>query len=305
LKVRLQKVLAGSGLASRRACEQVILAGRVAVNGHTVRQLGTQVDPDRDRITVDGRPMRSRPKLYVALNKPKGYLCTRRDPERRRTVGNLLPSEWSDLYPVGRLDCDTEGLLFLTNDGEFCLRLTHPRYEVRKRYVATLEGPIRLEALRPLTRGVVHAGERLVAHRARLLSAGQSHSVLELELKEGKNREVRRLCESQGWQITHLRRTQIGPIKLGELPSGKWRLLTKPEIKRLFASARGTDRVSAHPPTDKPGAVGDPSPGIAAGADDVPGTAEASSTASATVVGRHRRSSPRPTSSSHFGPGTG
>ena len=294
LKVRLQKVLAGCGLASRRASEQIILAGRVAVNGHTVCELGTQVDPDRDRITVDGQAMRCRPRLYVALNKPKGCLCTRRDPERRRTVGELLPPEWSDLYPVGRLDYDTEGLLFLTNDGEFCLRLTHPRFEVRRHYVVTVDGRIGLEALRPLTRGVVHAGERLVAQRARLLSASHSHSVLELELTEGRNREVRRLCESQGWRITHLRRTQIGPIKLGELRSGKWRLLTKPEIERLLARTQGTDIVPTHKQPDKPSAAGDAAPGVAPGPGDAHASAEVSSGSFATVVRRYRGSLPCP-----------
>jgi 23S rRNA pseudouridine2605 synthase len=235
--MRLQKVLAAAGLASRRASEQIILAGRVAVNGQTVRQLGVQADPDQERITVDGRPVHSRRKLYLALNKPKGYLCTRRDPEHRHTVGELLPHEWADVYPVGRLDYDTEGLLFLTNDGGFCLRLTHPRYGITKRYLVTVDGRIEPEALRSLTRGVVHTGERLIAEQARLLRASSSLSVFELVLKEGRNREVRRMCESQDWRVRQLRRTQIGPIKLGELRPGKWRLLTPPELDRLLAAA--------------------------------------------------------------------
>ncbi len=242
MKARLQKVLAGSGLASRRACEAIILAGRVSVNGEPVRQLGTQVDPDLDRIAVDGRPLRSRRKLYVALNKPRGCLCTRRDPENRRTVADLLPGEWSDLYTVGRLDFATEGLLFLTNDGEFCLRLTHPRYAVRKRYVVKVAAHVRPGDLLRLTAGVVHTGERLRAERARLLSASPSRSVFELDLKEGKNREVRRLCESQEWRIIQLQRTQIGPIRLGELRSGKWRFLTAVEVRRLLSGA------PEHPP---------------------------------------------------------
>jgi len=293
--MRLQKVLAGSGLASRRASEQIILAGRVAVNGKTVRQLGTQVDPDEDRITVDGQPLRSRRKLYVALNKPKGCLCTQRDPERRRTVGELLPPEWSDLYPVGRLDYDTEGLLFLTNDGEFCLHLTHPRYEVHKRYVATVDGRITPESLRPLTRGIVHAGERLVAEKARLLNASPSHSVIELELKEGKNREVRRLCESQGWRVTHLRRTQIGPIKLGELRSGKWRRLTKPEVERLLASAPARPIALMPGRPDEPSAAGRPAPGASPASARVPWSAQAPPASSITLARRNRGSSSRPT----------
>jgi 23S rRNA pseudouridine2605 synthase len=252
LKLRLQKVLAAAGLASRRASERIILAGRVAVNGQTVSQLGVQVDPDEDRVTVDGRPIRSRRKLYVALNKPQGYLCTRRDPERRHTVGELLPSEWADVYPVGRLDYDTEGLVFLTNDGEFCLRLTHPRYGVPKRYRVTVDGRIEPAALQLLTRGVVHTGERLVAQQAWLVHANPSHSVLELVLTEGKNREVRRLCESQGWRVRQLRRTQVGPVKLGELRPGKWRLLAPSEVGRLVAEARKPGTPPAPDAADRP-----------------------------------------------------
>lgn len=232
--VRLQKYLGDAGVASRRAGEQMILAGRVEVNGQVVRVLGTKVDPERDRVAVDGSPVRTRRKLYIALNKPPGYVCSRRDPARRRTVGELLPREWDNLYPVGRLDFKSEGLLFLTNDGEFCLRLTHPRYGIRKKYLATVEGRLEPAAVQQLTRGLVHEGERLKAERARLLSANQSHSVVELELAEGRNREVRRMFEALGFNVSQLRRTQIGRIRLGDLPPGKWRTLSPPEIKTLL-----------------------------------------------------------------------
>src|SRR5438034_7984502 len=184
--VRLQKFLAEGGVASRRASEELILAGAVAVNGKIVKVLGTKVDPARDRVAVDGTLVKTKRKLYVALNKPRGYLCSRRDPANRRAVGDLLPKEWSSLYPVGRLDYDTEGLLFLTNDGEFCLRLTHPRYGIRKRYLVTIKGRVEPHALRPLTRGIVHEGAKLKAEKARLLSANNSHSLVEIELAEGK-----------------------------------------------------------------------------------------------------------------------
>ncbi len=234
LKIRLQRFLAASGVASRRASEAIITAGRVAINGQVVRELGVRIEPDADRVTVDGAPVKARRRLYVALNKPRGYLCSRRDPLGRKTVGDLLPREWSMLYPVGRLDFDTEGLLFLTNDGEFCLRLTHPRYGVRKQYVATVEGRLGPAVVQRLTRPVVHDGERLKAHRARLCEANNSFSVVELELTEGRNREVRRLFEAQGLKLTHLRRTRIGPVKLGELPAGKWRVLSPAEIRSLI-----------------------------------------------------------------------
>jgi len=234
--VRLQKYLADAGVASRRASEQIILDGRVAVNGESVRVLGTKIDPAQDKVTVDGSPVKTKRKLYVALNKPVGYICSQKDPLSRRTVASLLPKEWTNLYSVGRLDFDTEGLLFLTNDGEFCLRLSHPRYGVRKKYLATVGGRIKPEVLTTLTRGVFHDGEKLKAEKARVLSTNNSHSLLELELAEGKNREVRRLFESQGLEVTRLRRVQIGRIKLGDLPVGKWRTLTAPEIKSLLSN---------------------------------------------------------------------
>ncbi|MBU6399612.1 MAG: rRNA pseudouridine synthase [Verrucomicrobia bacterium] len=232
--MRLQKLVADAGVASRRASERLIVAGRIAVNGTPVRQLGTQVDSEQDRVTCDGVPLRSRRKRYLAVHKPRGYLCACRDARQRSLVADLLPAEWRGLYPVGRLDYESEGLLFVTNDGEFCLRLTHPRYGVRKRYLAEVQGRVAPESLRLLLRGVSLDGELLRAADARLRSANHSRSEIELVLTEGRNREVRRLLASQGLKVTRLRRTQIGPIKLGELPVGKWRTLTEPEINSLL-----------------------------------------------------------------------
>jgi 23S rRNA pseudouridine2605 synthase len=232
--VRLQKFLSEAGVASRRAGEQIILAGRVAVNGEIVRQLGSKIDPRHDHVAVDGRPVRIRRKLYVALHKPRGCVCSRKDEFNRPTVYELLPKEWTGVYSVGRLDYDTEGLLFLTNDGEFALRLTHPRYEVRKKYVVTVEGRVVEEMIAGFTRGVFHRGEKLKAEKARLISSNLSRSMVELELTEGKNREVRRLFESQNVTVKRLQRTQIGKIKLGELKPGRWRTLTEPEINSLL-----------------------------------------------------------------------
>ena len=232
--VRLQKFLAEAGVASRRAGEQMILAGRVEVNGKAVGELGVRVDPVHDRVTVDGKPVRAKRKLYVALNKPPGLMCSRQDESGRATVYGLLPKEWGYLHTVGRLDYSSEGLLFLTNDGELSLRLTHPRYGVLKKYVATVEGRVAEEVLGQFKRGVWHLGEQLKAAKARLISAGQAQSVVELELAQGKNREVRRLFESQGITVKRLQRVQIGKIKLGELRLGKWRTLTEPEIKSLM-----------------------------------------------------------------------
>ena len=235
LSVRLQKFLAEAGVASRRASEKIILEGRVSVNGRTVDELGGKVDPMHDRVTVDGEPVRAKRKIYVALNKPAGYVCSRRDEFERRTIGNLLPKEWTNLHSVGRLDFESEGLIFLTNDGEFSLRMTHPRYGVRKRYRATVEGRVEQEMLGRFTHGVFYQGERLKVEKARLLAANNSTSLVELELAEGKNREVRRLFESQGLTVVRLVRLQIGKIKLGELPTGKWRTLTESEINSLLS----------------------------------------------------------------------
>src|SRR5215471_8759754 len=228
--VRLQKFLADAGVASRRAGERFILDGRVEVNGQVVRLLGTKVDPLHDKVTVDGKPVRAKRKLYIALNKPPRCVCSRKDEFDRPTIYELLPKEWSSLYSVGRLDYDTEGLIFLTNDGEFALRLTHPRYGVRKTYVVTAGGRIAGEALHQFTRGIYHGGEKLQADKAKLISS----SVAELVLAEGKNREVRRLFESQGITVKRLQRIQVGKIKLGGLKPGKWRTLTEPEIKSLL-----------------------------------------------------------------------
>src|SRR5258708_3866258 len=172
--LRHKKFLAEAGGASCRARGKIVLEGRVSVNGHTVRELGGKVDPACDKVSVDGTPIKQKRKHYVALNKPAGYVCSQRDEFKRKTVGSLLPKEWSNLYPVGRLDFDSEGLIFLTNDGEFSLHLTHPRYGVRKKYLASVTGRVEQEMLNRFTRGVSHDGEKLKAERARLLSANNS-----------------------------------------------------------------------------------------------------------------------------------
>lgn len=234
--IRLQKFLADAGVASRRASEQIILAGRVRVNGEPVLLLGSKVDPVHDEVVVDGKPVRSKRKLHLALNKPRRCVCSRKDESGRATIYELLPAEWrASLYSVGRLDYDTEGLIFLTNDGEFALRLTHPRYGVRKKYLVAVEGRVDEEMLGRFKRGVWHQGETLKTERSWLISSGSTGSVVELELAEGKNREVRRLFESQGLTIKRLQRIQIGKIKLGELKPGRWRALTAPEIKTLLS----------------------------------------------------------------------
>jgi 23S rRNA pseudouridine2605 synthase len=232
--VRLQKVLAQAGIASRRASERIIAAGRVRVNGAVVKEMGTKVEPGRDVVSVDEREVGRKSRRYIALHKPRGYICSRAADEDRQRIGDLLPKEWSDLFSVGRLDYQSEGLIFLTNDGDFCLKLTHPRYRIPKVYVAKIEGRVQPETVRKFTQGVLSAGEKLQASRARLISANNTSSTVELELTEGKNREVRRLFEAENLTVERLQRVRIGPVKLGELPAGKWRALTEPEIKSLL-----------------------------------------------------------------------
>ena len=235
MTVRLQKFLADAGVASRRAGEQMILEGKVSVNGEVVRTLGSKVDPMHDRVNVDGRAVKAKKKLYIAVHKPPGYICSRSDPEQRKTVQALFPKEWGTLlHSVGRLDFKSEGLIFYTNDGEFSLRMTHPRYGVRKKYMVTLKGEVTPEHLRTLQKGVYEGEDVLRAVQGRILKANGSHSLVELTLAEGKNREVRRMFEVLGFEVERLQRTQIGPIKLGQLPKGKWRTLTEPEIKSLM-----------------------------------------------------------------------
>jgi pseudouridine synthase len=234
--VRLQKVLAEAGVASRRASEQIILNGRVTVNGQRVSKLGACVDPRTDKICVDGRVLRAPEKVYLAFHKPKGCVCTRHDEEKRPTIMDLLPREQASLYPVGRLDFNSEGLIFLTNDGEFSLRLTHPRYGVVKKYLATLSGPVTADMLAQVTRGVFHEGERMRAEKATLVSTRDNRSVVELELGEGKNREVRRMFETFGLFVRKLVRTQIGTVRLGNLKAGQSRPLTEAEIRSLLSN---------------------------------------------------------------------
>ncbi len=230
--VRLQKFLAQAGIASRRASEAVIREGRVEVNGQTVTRQGIQIDPVADVVSVDGQMIQPLRHRYVAVHKPRGVLCTRKDEKQRTILGDLLPSDW-DLKPVGRLDRDSEGLIFATNDGDFALRITHPRYEVTKVYQVEAEGRVPHRTLRLLTQGVKHGGQMLRAQKAALLEANRSRSVVELELTEGKNREIRRMFATQEIKIIRLIRMQIGSVKLGELPTGKWRTLTKTEIETL------------------------------------------------------------------------
>lgn len=231
--VRLQKYLAEAGRGSRRACETLIEAGRVSVNDLPVTQLGTKVDPAIDRVAVDGCPVSVERKIYIALHKPPGYLCTSRDTAGRRRVFDLLPATLPRLFTVGRLDADSEGLLLLTNDGSFGLRLTHPRYKMPKHYYVEVTGKLGPAECAQLCAGVMSEGEQLQAEQ--VLDCRSSGDVTELliELKEGKKRQIRRMCGVLGHPVRRLVRCRIGSLELGKLKPGQWRYLTNEEVHSL------------------------------------------------------------------------
>lgn len=231
--IRLQKFLANAGVASRRAAEELITSGRVSVNGRQVTQLGTKVDPARDRVAVDGAEIKRAVPTWVALNKPRGFLTSRGDPRGRRTVYDLLPASLQPLFYVGRLDYDTEGLLLLTNDGDGAQRLLHPRHEVTRVYEAIVTGSMREDTPRRLLRGVRLEDGPARARAVRVTMRGETETRLRVTMTEGRNREVRRLLEAVGHPVARLRRVEFGPIKLGRIKPGEWRYLTDEEIDAL------------------------------------------------------------------------
>jgi 23S rRNA pseudouridine2605 synthase len=232
---RLQKVLARAGFGSRRACEILIDEGRVEVNG-IVAGLGKRVDPERDRVAVDGITVPVRPDLvYYLLNKPAKVVTTANDPEGRPTVVDLVPGE-PRVFPVGRLDWDTEGLLLLTNDGDLAHGLTHPSRGVPKTYLAEVAGVPGRAALRRLREGVDLEDGRTAPPRARVVEAAGQGAALEVVIHEGRNRQVRRMCEAVGHPVRRLVRTRIGPLRDHRLAPGQWRPLTQPEIRSLYGA---------------------------------------------------------------------
>lgn len=243
---RLQKILSHAGISSRRGAEELILAGRVAVNGEVVRELGTRADVDVDEVFVDGIPVVRSRYRYIALNKPQGVVSTARDTHGRRTVLDLVPgSDTVRLHPVGRLDLDSEGLLLLTNDGHLTELLTHPRHEVEKEYLVEIDRPLGRQDLERLVRGIDSDGERLRAQSASAAvppGAANHESWVRIVLKEGKKREIRRMLEALGRRVMTLRRVRIGPLHLGSLALGKSRELRDEEVLRLYETARGARR---------------------------------------------------------------
>jgi 23S rRNA pseudouridine2605 synthase len=232
---RLQKILSQAGIASRRASERLMLEGRVTVNGTVATELGTKADPARDDIRVDGRRIRLAERhRYILLNKPRGYVTTRSDPQRRPTVLDLVGAR-EYIYPVGRLDFDSEGLLLLTNDGDLAARLTHPRHGVPRVYEARVLGTPDDRDLQQLARGLVIDGRRTAPATVRLLPQrrGAGEATIVLTIREGRKRQVRKMCEAIGHPVSQLKRVAIGSIRDPRLRPGEWRELSAAEVRAL------------------------------------------------------------------------
>ena len=241
---RVQKVLAAAGIGSRRACEELIAAGRVAVDGEVIT-LGAKADPRSQIVTLDGERIHTNPTLlYLLLNKPPGYVTTVTDPQGRPTVMDLVPDS-PRVYPVGRLDRDTEGLLILTNDGELANRLAHPSYEVEKTYVAQIRGPAKRRSVRQLLDGVELEDGLARAKSVRELGGAGDRTLIEIVLAEGRKREVRRMLQAVGLPLERLARVRIGPLPLGEIAPGKYRPLNGAEVRALYATVGMSDPESA------------------------------------------------------------
>jgi 23S rRNA pseudouridine2605 synthase len=241
--IRLQKLLAQSGVASRRKCEELMLAGLVEVDGEVVTRLGTKVDPRTAVVRVDGRRLPPiSDKVYLLLNKPRGVVSTMSDPEGRRTLGDLVADRPERLFHVGRLDTDTEGLIILTNDGDFAQHLAHPSHEVDKTYVAEVDGEVHIRTVRELMEGVTLDDGPVTVTQAKVIGGdprreGSNRSIVELTIHEGRNRIVRRLLEHVGHPVRRLTRTAIGPLTLARLAPGEMRELTVAELGRLMDDA--------------------------------------------------------------------
>lgn len=238
-EVRLQKFMAEQGVASRRKSEHLIRAGKVKVNGH-IAEIGMKINPRKDLVTVGKQKLtnvKNRKMVYIMLNKPRGYVTTVSDELGRKTVMDLLPDFGCRIYPVGRLDKDSEGLLLLTNDGSFTNCMTHPSHEYAKVYRVTVRPAVNDEILFNLRNGIEIDGRKTAPCEVTVLTEEENRVVLEFILHEGRNRQIRKMCESQGLEVARLKRISIGPIKLGMLKQGDYKELSEQDVKKLLRSA--------------------------------------------------------------------
>jgi 23S rRNA pseudouridine2605 synthase len=244
--VRIQKVLAEAGLASRRACEELVLDGRVRVNGKVIISLPCFVTPGVDKITVDGAAavVRAEKKVYILLNKPRNVVCTNSDPAGRRRVVDLVRQVGQRVFPVGRLDAESTGLILLTNDGELANRVAHPRYGLAKTYVVEVEGNLPAEAIEQLKAGTYLDGKRTAATNLKVLSRDRDRTTFEVRLRESGNREIRRIVARMGFKVRALRRVAIGPITDRGIKTGHFRLLNNKEVQDLLRQTEFSARQS-------------------------------------------------------------
>lgn len=244
--IRLQKFLANAGIASRRGAEKIIAEGRVSVNGKPVREMGIQIDENYDSVTVDGEPIKgTEKKVYIMLNKPVGFITTVSDDKARPTVMELVSDVSARIYPVGRLDYDTEGLLLLTNDGDLTYKITHPKHDISKTYIAEVTGDVSMETVTQLRRGVMLDGKKTAPAEVEVVGATQYGTKIEITIHEGKNRQVRRMFEELGCIVKRLKRTKEAGLTLGHLPIGKWRKLSESEVNMLKKLDSDTSRVKS------------------------------------------------------------
>ena len=236
-KVRLQKYLSECGVASRRKAEDLIMAGRVKVNGKPA-SIGDKIDPNRDTVVVAGKKIKKTKKnTYIMLHKPRGFITTLSDEMGRKCVAQLVEDVGTRVYPVGRLDRDSEGLLLLTDDGEFANALTHPTHHVPKTYRVTVRPTITEEQITALTTGIEIDGRMTMPSEVRVLEKKEGRVVLEIIIYEGRNRQIRKMCDSLGLEVARLKRTQIGSVKLGMIKQGDWRNLTEEEVHKLVVAS--------------------------------------------------------------------
>lgn len=243
--IRLQKYLSECAVASRRKAEELIASGKVKVNGR-VAQVGDKIDPGRDTVTVFGKKVQhTEQPVYLLLHKPRGYITTLSDDRGRKCVTDLLRDVPQRVYPIGRLDKDSEGLLLLTNDGEFANLMMHPSHHIPKYYRVTVRPSVSDAQIAQMAQGMMIDGRQTAPAKVRVLEKQEGRVVLEIVLYEGRNRQIRKMCEQLGLDVARLKRTAMGPVRLGMLPQGKWRALTAEEVERLTVQANRPPRESA------------------------------------------------------------
>ena len=233
-EIRLNKYLAQAGVVSRREADRLITRGDIQVNGRVIRELGCRIDPSRDKIVFRGSEVSGKKKhVYVMVNKPRGYIVTTKDPLNRPHVLNLLPPLGRRIYPVGRLDADSEGLLVLTDDGELAYRLTHPRFQIPKVYLVKVKGHPGQEKIFRLEKGILIEGKKTSPASLEFITGKGTRSLFQMTIREGRKREIRRMFASVGHEVVELKRVQVGSLRLGDLKKGRWRFLRPNEIHRL------------------------------------------------------------------------